>query len=202
MCKDHSLQSAVLGSAEHELKLHECTLLKKKAAGNVPSRASDLGCTIRRVRWRTTSEYLPSPLSLSTHKKRRSWVSQVTHQIVLWQEQIHRAHQCQMSSVHIQQSLHCDWWKSHKVVVADVHVLDQHLTCLQHLFLAGHSLWIPLDHQTVQFRNVCRRVQRRSSSVFTSAFQSCTQTLALLIGKSYFYRRGHIRIAVTLETSC
>ena len=106
---------------------------------------------------RTTTDSLPLPsLSLSTHKKRRSWVSQVTHQIVLWHEQIHWGHQCQMSSVHIQQALNCDWWKSHRVVVADVHVLDQHLTCLQHLFLAGHSLWIPLDHQTVQFRNVCR----------------------------------------------
>ena len=135
--------SAVLGSVEHASKLHESTLLEKALVA-VPQHALQIS---------VVPFVAPSGVPRGIPEK-RSAVRQVQHQVVLRHEQSHWSHQRQVPLVHIHQALHCQWSESHRVVVADVHVLHLLLACLQHLPLAGHGVWVLPDDQTVKFLDV------------------------------------------------
>ena len=108
-----------------------------KRCGNTSARASDLGVAFRRAKWRTTTD---------SHEIKSGDPSATSNDA--WRQQNHWSHQYKVLLVYIQPALHCVWRKSHKRIVAHVHVTDQHLhlTCLWHIPLTGQCVWILPDH--------------------------------------------------------
>ena len=115
------------------------------------------------------------------------------------------ASQAKMLVVYIQRAQHHHWRKTHRVVVASVHVLDQLLSCLQHLvlmtpvglFVPKHTVMLHLTQRASFFGNPswCAARDEGCNRDLTCVLRHCNQVLfeerAILNLGSVFDRSKH-----------